>query len=328
MELATAAEPGPKGERRATWWRWVVGGGLLVLLVWMVGPVELLRTLGRVSLPWALLTLAVAGVWLLIGGVNVWLLLRRLAPVPLRTFLSIYMVSWAATNVVPGQLGDVAQVVLLRRRGVPVSKSSAAYLVDKFVSLVWMLMVAAYGIGLYTRALSGWWLMALPALGVAGAFVALAVLRRLPAAEGGRVERVRSLVERLMEELLVLRRQPGVLAVNVSLTLVKWATVGLKYLCGFYAFGAALPFVATATIPVISSLVGYVPVTVGGLGTTEWTAAALFERAGADAATVVGVYLFLRAGLLLVAFLILLLTRADLLARAFRGGSRRQEAPP
>jgi uncharacterized membrane protein YbhN (UPF0104 family) len=65
-----------------------------------------------------------------------------------------------------------------------------------------------------------------------------------------------------------------------------------------------IPFSAASTIPVASSLVGYIPVTVGGIGTTEWTAVALFERAGVEAEVVVGVYLFLRVLLLLLAFFI------------------------
>jgi uncharacterized membrane protein YbhN (UPF0104 family) len=95
------------------------------------------------------------------------------------------------------------------------------------------------------------------------------------------------------------------LAVNLGITIVKWLTLTVAYAWALRAFGFEAPVFAAATIPVISSLVGYVPVSVGGLGTTEWTAVALFGRVGVPEATVLAVYLFLRAVLIVLAAVLL-----------------------
>ncbi len=69
----------------------------------------------------------------------------------------------------------------------------------------------------------------------------------------------------------------------------------LAYWCAFRAFGAEIGVLAAGTIPFMSSLVGYIPVTVGGAGTIEWTAVALFAKVGVEGASVVSVYLLARA---------------------------------
>jgi uncharacterized membrane protein YbhN (UPF0104 family) len=88
---------------------------------------------------------------------------------------------------------------------------------------------------------------------------------------------------------------------NLGLTTVKWALMTASYWFALRAFGAVVPVSAAATIPVMSSLVGYLPVSVGGLGTSEWTAIALFGRVGAPEAAVLATYLFLRAVLIALA---------------------------
>jgi uncharacterized protein (TIRG00374 family) len=81
--------------------------------------------------------------------------------------------------------------------------------------------------------------------------------------------------------------------------------MALLYLAAFHAFGSPINFEAAATIPVMSSLVGHIPVTVGGAGTMEWTAVLLFKQVGVDNSSVFSVYLLLRSVLIVTALLIL-----------------------
>ena len=47
-------------------------------------------------------------------------------------------------------------------------------------------------------------------------------------------------------------------------------------------------------IPVMSTLVGYIPVSVGGIGTVEVSAVMLFKMLGVAESIVISAYLFLR----------------------------------
>ena len=131
------------------------------------------------------------------------------------------------------------------------------------------------------------------------------VLAKVELSEESVLGRVGRFAEALTLRVHSFRAHPGTLAANVALTGVKWLVMALLYLWAFRAFGTTVGLVPAATIPVISSLVGYLPVTVGGIGTMEWTAVALFGGLGIAGPAVLMVYLFLRAVLLVAALLLL-----------------------
>lgn len=302
------APPEPRSGKDAWfWWRLAIGIGLLVLLVGVVGLDRVVAAASGARPGWALAVVAMAGLWLCLGAVNVWILLRRLAPIPLREFLSVYITSWAASLLIPGQLGDVTQVLLLRRHGVDPSRSGAAYVVDKVVSLSWMLAAGACGVALYLPRVRGWWLVAPPVLIVMALLAALALLRRAPATEAQ--GRVRRFLFRLSGQVRAFRAERGALAANIALTGLRWSVMSAMYLLAFRAFGSSIGLVAAGTIPVIASLAGYLPVTVGGAGVMEWTAVALFRGLAVEEHAVVVAYLFLRTVLLVWALMLLLVMR-------------------
>ncbi|HUF09145.1 MAG TPA: lysylphosphatidylglycerol synthase domain-containing protein, partial [Rhodothermales bacterium] len=172
MSLGLAAPLGSGSGRWSFWGRLIVGVGLIGLLLIVVNPIDVIRIGQRIHPGWAAAAIVLSVAWLTLGAFNVWILLRRLAPVAFRDFLRVYLVSWAAALVIPGQLGDATQVMLLRRYEVPMSSSGAAYLVDKFVSLTWLMAVAAVGVSLYLPRFHGWWLVAPPVLILAALWLA------------------------------------------------------------------------------------------------------------------------------------------------------------
>jgi len=288
-------------------WRWLFGIGLLALLGLVAGPARLAQTLLGASPGWVLVVALIGCAWLLLGALNVWLLLRRLVPVSLGLFTRAYVASWATSLVIPGQLGDVTQVVLLRRAGVPAASSGAAYLLDKLVSLTWLAAVAGYGVGRYTESHPTVWLLAtLPA--AAGIVVAAVLLLRMQNVSPPWLRKGQSVARRALSQVLLFRAHPALVGANLLLTIAKWLLMSALYLATFRAVGARVGFEAAATIPVMSSLVAYVPLTVAGIGSMELTAVVLFGTIGVDSATVLGAYLLLRGVLVLgAAFLLALL---------------------
>ena len=148
-------------------WRWAVALVLLTTLIVASGPQLLWETLRTANLAWALAAACLLVPWFMLGVVNVWLLVRRLAPLPFGTFVKVYAASWASSIVLPGQMGDATQIPLLRRYGVPVSASSAAYVTDKTLSLAFMVVVAILGIVVYLLVqLNGRWVAPVAAAGL------------------------------------------------------------------------------------------------------------------------------------------------------------------
>ncbi|MCP4903316.1 MAG: flippase-like domain-containing protein [bacterium] len=306
-------EPHPRSEaetpRWLGWWRFGVAIGLLTILLLVVRLENIIDAFRRVNPAYALAIVGLLAVWLLLGGIKGWLLLGCLTTARLGTFLSAYLVSWATALLLPGQLGDATQVILLRRHGIPISKSSASYLLDKTISLGWMVLVAMYGIDRYTPLKFGvGWLLAPPLLLLLGLALAL-MLRRMSRRMGNLASRVQDGFNNLLENLKTFARRPGAVTLNISLTLIKWLLQAFIYQGAFYAFGHTIDFAAAATIPVMGSFIGYIPITVGGAGTSELTSIVLFARIGVEATAVLSAYLLIRATLLGGALLTICLSR-------------------
>lgn len=285
----------------------------------MAKPAELFARLASFSAPALLALAAISALWLLFGAVNIYLLLA-VEGLTFGRFAPHFLAGWAASNVLPGQLGDATLVLWLRGEGVPFARSSAAYLTDKAISFAWLVLAGACGLLLVLPDARSWMLLAgsvvVLALVVAGANQKLrtSVWDRL-------VRRVASL-QSLRLELERIGRHPGRLLTNFSITVGKWCLTTLLYWTAFRAAGAEMPLAAVATLPSTCSLVGYLPVSVGGLGTMEWTAVTLFASFGASSATVVAAYFVLRA--VLFALVALLLPLSHLLSR--QAGSSPQES--
>lgn len=270
------------------------------MLVAVAGPHRLAAVLTIVSPSWFGLVFVGAVLWLLLGASNVWLLLRRLEMVPFAPFLRSYLESWLLSLLLPGQLGDASQVLLLKRAGVPVDKSGAAYILDKAISLLWLGAVSTVGIVLYARFPARTWVLSIVLGGLLAVIVGWGVARGVPHSKGW-AARVRSVWTSIVAQILGFRRYPGSIAVNFGLTVLKWVVNTALYVAAFRAVSIAIALGSAATIPFMSSLVGYVPVTVAGAGTMELTAIVLFGRQGIAAATVLSVYLLLRMTMVIAA---------------------------
>ncbi|MDA8019984.1 MAG: flippase-like domain-containing protein [Thermoanaerobaculia bacterium] len=295
-------------KRLARRWRLVVGLGLLGSLVHVVGPGELLAVFSRASPGLLFLLVVLLAVWLLLGAANVWILLRSLKEIPFLVFLRVYAVSWATSLLLPGQLGDSTQVLFLRRYDVPMASSGAAYLIDKALSLFWMLAVAAAGLGHYAS--FPWtWIAGLMVAGVIGVVSTYGLWRSFSRRSWGRLESARIRISRLAAQGATFRHRRGVLMLNSSNTILKWVLLTWIYQVAFAAFDQEIGWFHAATYPVVSSLVGYLPITAGGAGTMEWTAVALFGSLGVPAVDVLAAYLVLRAILIGSAFGVLALVR-------------------
>ncbi len=276
-------------------WRWLLAIVLLAALFAVAGPGEIAGILSQIQPTWAIATILLSYVLVLLAGFNVWLLLRTLSPVTLKTFMPIFISSWAMSLVLPGQLGDATQVLFLKKRGIRIARSGAAYVLDKGISLFFLLMVASLGASYYILDFSGVLIWILPLALVGIGVGTLIVVKWIRPPEKGFLHRLRVSIMEFRDHLLSFRAKWRVVLLNIFLTVVKWCILILCYWSAFLAFGKVISLRAAGTIPIMSTLIGYVPITVGGIGTVEWTAVYLFGFEGITKATVLTAYLFLRA---------------------------------
>lgn len=277
---------------------------LLALLIWWVNPAALAQQVAQLQPAGWLAAAAAIALATLLGALNLHLLLRQHSGRPLREFLPVYWTAWAVGLVAPGQIGDLATVsALLQRHGIDWRGTLGRSLVDKVVSLLVMLAFTAWAaltlgrewsLRLDARAL----LLALAAVAAVAGVLALAL----------RSARGRALALHLAEIgasfLDTLRRQPGLVALNAALTVVKVALIGTAYWLVFRAFGQAqVELVDAVAVSTAAGLLAYLPISLNGIGPVEAAGVVLFGMLGVAAGTVVAAYLVLRATVLLLAWI-------------------------
>ena len=287
--------------------RWAFAILLLTLLLFYAGPRTLFHLAKDIKPWWALLSLCLTYSLIVVGGFNVWILLRLLSPIRLSSFLRIYMLSWAVGLLFPGQLGDASQVYLLKRKGVQMARSGAAYVLDKGLSLLFLIIIAAFGTTYYMISFSNLiWL--LPVVLVTLVILITIFFKVWKAPNDGLLAKIHSAASSFLHHFWSFRHHWPIVLLNFNITILKWVILTFCYWTAFHAFNSPVPLLAAATIPVISTLVGYIPITVAGIGTVEWSAVLMFEMEGISKAAVLAVYLFFRVILYLLAGLYTLTT--------------------
>ncbi len=228
----------------------------------------------------------------LLGSLNVWLILNAIHVCPFRVFLRSYLSSWATGLITPGQAGDASMVLFLKGVGVPLRCAATAYMIDKMITLVYFLGIAWYGSCVLMPSYAQTWKIVLFAAVLLGLCVYGAV-RLLPARTWSHMPLWGS-VSAIASECRRFRAKWPVLAINIVITTVKWLVLAACYHTAFLAFGVEAGWPAIAVIPILATLVGYIPASVAGIGTVEVTAVYLFGAVGVGQGVVLSSYLLVR----------------------------------
>ena len=263
---------------------------LLVTLVVFVDWRSLLARLAAIE-PWSLAAagLALAAV-LLVGAFDLWVLLRGLAPLSYGAVLRIYVIGWSSFLVLPGSAGDAVQILFFKEADVGYREGTGVYLTDKLITLAFNVALALAGGWLFLRGRILPDLVAL--LAVAVGVLALVAWRLVRPPRHRFVEWGVSVVAFAAGYA---RRHPRRIAVNAAGTALKLVLGALPYWIVLHGLGIAVspPVVLLATYT--AGLVAYVPVAFNGLGTVELAAVALYGSQGVPADAVLGLYLVIRA---------------------------------
>lgn len=281
-------------------------GALLLLgyLIYSVGLSRLLATFMKLNPLGALATLITCASFIFLGAINIWLLLGLMHRIRFAKFMKSYIYSFAVNLFMPGQLGDASLTLFLKRQGIPYSQSTVAYSVDKGITVAILCCVSWFGAKLLLPQLNSIWFIILPFAGLCGIIILGGAIWLIPS-KCNIFLRLRNLVENALIELAVFKTKWHMLLLNCALTILKWLVMSLTFYLGFYSIGVKVGWPEIGVIPVLSTLIGYIPISIGGIGTVECFAIYLFSMIAVDKVQVLGVYLFLRFLTYLLAGLII-----------------------
>lgn len=268
--------------------------GMIVYLIYTVGITALIGTFARINLYWCVLTISANLVFFFLGAFNIWLLLRVMQPIPFTEFARSYIYAFSINLFAPGQLGDASIALFLKKQGIPLRKSGLAYLIDKVITVFVLFCVAWYGAHLFLPEINPIWFIVMPFAGLSAIASVIVIIQKVPS-DFKYILKMKQWTVSTLSELKSVRYQWRILILNTFLTVVKWLVMCLSFFCAFRSFGQFISWPAIGVIPVLSTLVGYIPVSVGGIGTVEYSAIYFFSIMGVAETIVLSTYLFLRS---------------------------------
>jgi uncharacterized protein (TIRG00374 family) len=277
---------------------------LITFLIFSIGIKNLILTFIGVSFVPGLMTGLCMFTLYFLGALNIWLLLRINNRIPFYPYLKLYSYSWIASLITPGQAGDASLVLLLKKQGIPVYSTGIIYLIDKGITLFFFSLIALYGSLWLVPELKSMFplIILIICLSLLISFLVIFFLRNT---KWGAALQIRLNIKRIITEFTLLKAKWHMLLLNFLITIIKWLIMTLAFYLAFLSFHTHLSFPEIGVIPVISTLVGYIPVSIAGIGTVEITAGYLFLKIGIMQSVVLSSYIFLRTLQYLLALLIL-----------------------
>ncbi|MGD8607510.1 MAG: lysylphosphatidylglycerol synthase transmembrane domain-containing protein [Myxococcales bacterium] len=195
-------------------------------------------------------------------------------------------------------LGRVSEFSLpvFWRRHLSIPQAGAVVLVDKLVSLAWIVVLGSVGLGLLVDSQAGWIAGGLGLLAIGGVFLVIRsrsarriASKLLPALW---IERLRELPDTFH---LVTQGRRGSVAANVIITGVRAVLHGLILTLLMLAIGKDLSPVTATAIQAMVSLTSLIPGSVMGLGYWESVYVLALGRAGIDTPDALAAALIWRA---------------------------------
>jgi uncharacterized protein (TIRG00374 family) len=270
--------------------RILVAGGLTAFILWKSDPVAVLRAAQHANLSWILLAILLVLADRALMAYRWLVLLRPLSAashLALWPVMRIFFVSTFVGTFLPASVGgDAVRAYSLSRLGVPAGPALASVFMDRMLGVVSILLMAALGL-VFARdlathpavvvalaaTLGACVVTTLVLFNSAAAHLARVLLRGLPWA---RVKRVSGALLDAVQSYAPCHKE--LLNVLVGSIAVQVLRIVQAYLLGRALGVMASPVAYFAFIPLIL-LVMLVPVTINGLGTSQW-AFLLFGRVG------------------------------------------------
>jgi len=272
----------------------IITVSFITYLIYSCNIAMLASTLSSINISLAGLAFIILPLVLVLGGINLWLLMNSISHIPLMVFMRAYSYGYAVNLFSPGQLGDISVALFLKKDGIYYSHSTLAYVIDKAISLIFVLSMGYIGAKFLLKGFAGpKWLFGVPLICGACAMACILLILYIPD-NTGRIGRVKQFIKNTYKEAILWDGKYKAIMRNVTLTIVRWLVLSMTYYLAFRAFGIEAKWPEVGIIPIIATLIGYIPISVGGIGTVELCAVYLFSLISIDRVYVIDVYIFIR----------------------------------
>ncbi len=271
--------------------RIIVAVGLTAIVLYNANPSSVLNAAAHADLRWIAAALGLVLLDRTLMALR-WIdLLCALTPGSRPHFsvvLRIFFASSFVSNFVPGVAADMYRAYALARHDVRLGESTASVLMDRVLGVLSMALVGAAALPFASNLEDRGTLLLGLALAFAGCAAAGAVVFSPAVAAGAQrvsaaipSSRLRHMTISLMDAVRRYRRHRGALLRVLAMSVLVQAARVLQAWCLGRSLGIELPMAFYFTVVPVIMLVMQLPITINGLGTTQYAFHSLFVPAGA-----------------------------------------------
>lgn len=272
----------------------IVAGVFIFLALRTIGGVDpIIDTFSHLNLYLALLTLICPIISFFLASINLWLILNAISPISYSLFLRNYAYSYAVGLFLPGQFGDASLTLFLRKHKIPLASSSSAYMIDKGISLMMIFVFVWGGTYFILPQLNTFWYLLLPLLALVLVIILALIIYYIPI-NIKFILKIKNAMSQTFNTMLEFRKKWHLLLINVAIATVKFGFVGLSFFLAFLCFGHFTNYFEVSIISFASSIIGYIPISLSGIGVVEYSAINLFALVGVIKSVVMSVYVLQR----------------------------------
>jgi uncharacterized protein (TIRG00374 family) len=279
--------------------RWFIGLAILAYLLFVIDPRVLWASLVRAD--WRLIPM-----WVLVysvaqglGTLKIYLLFQPVRPIRYWTLLRYDVVATSLGYFTPAQVGGPISLLLsLRQQSIEFSRSVSVLVVDKAVTLCVTSALGAIGVYQAVCAVAPLGDVSAPSFAVKHlAFYTLMVVGLTCLSKKNQVFGTTfwSRFRHVKEGIWLYRNHWRYVLLNVAATFGVQACSALSWVVCLRAIGKSVGFVAMITTAPALAVIGFVPISISGLGTQELGAIALWKPVGVSAADALAAFVLARA---------------------------------
>ncbi|MBU2638677.1 MAG: flippase-like domain-containing protein [Nanoarchaeota archaeon] len=281
-----------------------VGISIIAFLVYKIGAQDVFNIVRSTS-PLAFLIIAIGYLLnALLNSASFYLILSSIK-VSARysgIFFS-FIKSWGIGSVLPGKVGDLSVVYFLKKEGINAKDSSAMYVIDKMVVLLFFLIIAMITAKLFLP-LNAFYLLACFLLfAVVGFLLFLKFGKSLIRKVFGRYA---NYIEAFHDNIQIVIKKPLLLLILFIISCLRWAVLSFSMWILLSMANEHVSFAYVFLFSVTANILALLPVTVSGIGLKEAAFVYLYALVGATTSIVLAVsivYSFVTIVLALIAVL-------------------------
>lgn len=272
----------------------VIGISILSFLFYKIGSQDIVEILGSIQFVYLIPSLIFLALNMVLNTFGLKYISKLCDKnIGFGRMFKYYFMMWTISLFVPGLFGQLSLIFFLKKEGMSWNESSAVCILDKAITLSFVLLMAYCGFFLFLPLNQAILLTSIiSSISIISVFLLIHFKRNriistiLP-------KQVNEGINQLCLISSKYRKNKQILIITILTTISKWVAKSLFIFFIFKSVHQSILWIYILIINSIETLVSSIPITLSGLGLREMTGSILYPKVGGELPKVIGMYLVL-----------------------------------